>query len=412
VRGVQAPIVVTLAVLMVVGSATAATYRPTRHDDPPPGRCKAHDCSLREAVRKANRHAGRERILLGKGRYRLTIPEAPADPNDSSAGDLDVTGELKLIGRGPQKTAVSGESLHRILHLQGSLNSYEVRKLTIRNGDAGTGDGGGILGENIGGLTALRSVVLKQNAAARGAGIWSAADIQLFGSTVTGGTASQSGGGIFLPATSGGSPAVGELQYSTISHNHTDGVGGGVALDGFDVGGFPNAPHLLVRNSTLALNDADVSGGGVSAIQGADASVYNSTLAHNTADADGSGGGNGGGVYQSTGAGFTLGDDVIAANSAGASGTGMQCAGAFSGLGGNVVQLQAGTSCSITGGLSEPIDALIGPLADNGGPTKTVRLLAGSPAIGVALDCPATDQRGRPRPATGCDSGAFERVGP
>ncbi len=53
-----------------------------------------------------------------------------------------------------------------------------------------------------------------------------------------------------------------------------------------------------------------------------------------------------------------------------------------------------------------PIDPLLGPLADNGGPTMTLALLAGSPAIdkGAAAIDPitatpiTTDQRGFPRP--------------
>ena len=56
-------------------------------------------------------------------------------------------------------------------------------------------------------------------------------------------------------------------------------------------------------------------------------------------------------------------------------------------------------------------DALLGPLADNGGPTLTHALLAGSPAIDIADAgaCPATDQRGVTRPqGAGCDVGAFE----
>lgn len=58
-------------------------------------------------------------------------------------------------------------------------------------------------------------------------------------------------------------------------------------------------------------------------------------------------------------------------------------------------------------------DPLLGPLADNGGPTETRALLAGSPAInaGNAAACPATDQRGVGRPqGSGCDIGAYERV--
>jgi hypothetical protein len=55
--------------------------------------------------------------------------------------------------------------------------------------------------------------------------------------------------------------------------------------------------------------------------------------------------------------------------------------------------------------------ALLGPLADNGGPTLTMTLLPGSPAIdaGDTGVMPTTDQRGFPRPAgAGADIGAYE----
>ncbi len=56
-------------------------------------------------------------------------------------------------------------------------------------------------------------------------------------------------------------------------------------------------------------------------------------------------------------------------------------------------------------------DPLLGLLADNGGPTQTMALLAGSPAIDMADDaaCEATDQRGISRPqGAHCDIGAYE----
>jgi hypothetical protein len=56
-------------------------------------------------------------------------------------------------------------------------------------------------------------------------------------------------------------------------------------------------------------------------------------------------------------------------------------------------------------------DPKLGPLADNGGPTLTMALLPGSPAIdaGSTSTAPATDQRGFPRPAgLTTDIGAFE----
>jgi hypothetical protein len=56
-------------------------------------------------------------------------------------------------------------------------------------------------------------------------------------------------------------------------------------------------------------------------------------------------------------------------------------------------------------------DPLLGALGDNGGPTDTEALLAGSPAIdtGDPAGCPPADQRGVARPQRlACDIGAFE----
>jgi len=55
---------------------------------------------------------------------------------------------------------------------------------------------------------------------------------------------------------------------------------------------------------------------------------------------------------------------------------------------------------------------MLGPLADNGGPTLTHMLLSGSPAIdaGQCINGVTTDQRGLPRfQGTACDIGAVER---
>ena len=47
-------------------------------------------------------------------------------------------------------------------------------------------------------------------------------------------------------------------------------------------------------------------------------------------------------------------------------------------------------------------DAMLGALQDNGGDTETQLPAAGSPALGVGVNCPATDQGGMPRPKPGC----------
>lgn len=70
----------------------------------------------------------------------------------------------------------------------------------------------------------------------------------------------------------------------------------------------------------------------------------------------------------------------------------------------------AGSSCGVSTSNTDP---LLSPLASNGGPTQTLALLAGSPALDSAddLECPATDQRGIARPqGDHCDIGAFEAV--
>jgi hypothetical protein len=87
--------------------------------------------------------------------------------------------------------------------------------------------------------------------------------------------------------------------------------------------------------------------------------------------------------------------------------------------GGAAAVLTSGGSNVISDGSCNPIasdqsntDALLGPLADNGGPTLTYALLEGSPAFDAADDtvCPETDQRGIARPqGPSCDVGSYER---
>jgi hypothetical protein len=56
-------------------------------------------------------------------------------------------------------------------------------------------------------------------------------------------------------------------------------------------------------------------------------------------------------------------------------------------------------------------DPKLAPLANNGGPTETMALEPGSPAVGAAtLGLVSTDQRGQPRPAITADIGAYQVV--
>jgi hypothetical protein len=78
-----------------------------------------------------------------------------------------------------------------------------------------------------------------------------------------------------------------------------------------------------------------------------------------------------------------------------------------------------GVNGDLVGTIATPINPQLGPLQDNGGPTRTMALLPGSPALGAGACSDAqgaplpVDQRGFPRPqVTGCDIGAFENQAP
>ncbi len=68
------------------------------------------------------------------------------------------------------------------------------------------------------------------------------------------------------------------------------------------------------------------------------------------------------------------------------------------------------SDCGFSAGTDVTGDPLLGALQDNGGPTQTMWLGPGSPALGAGQGCPLTDQRNLPRPASGCDIGAFQNV--
>ena len=404
--------------LAAPGLASAKTFEPTRKDDPPPGKCKRNNCSLREAVIAANNRNGDDVVRLGRGTYRLTIPEGPADMNDSSGGDLDLIDEVSLRGRSSRRTKISGEDATRILHPQGTLLDFSVKGLKIRNGIASGGvaggDGGAILATNTDGELRLINVALQNNAAAdNGGAIHSrAGELTIRRSTVSSNSAT-SGGGVYAPAVSTQDPKL-TIQNSTISGNGASaGLGGGIYLDGANPGGAPEDPELTMVNSTVAENNAAVSGGGIAAILGSSADIDSTTIAYNGADSDSSGGGSGGGVFQSSGAIATVDASLVSDNTIGTTGTGRNCAedavGGISGVN-NAVGDPGTDECGLEGAYGP--DAGIDVLGNYGGPTKTVRLLTGSLAIGQVVQaglCPVSDQRGKPRPSTGCDAGAFER---
>jgi hypothetical protein len=188
-----------------------------------------------------------------------------------------------------------------------------------------------------------------------------------------------------------------------------------------DGGGIANADSALtIANSTFSGNVAEGTGASASGLGGAIANtsrglpstvrILNTTIATNTAIS--------GGAIANEGVGgsprVTFRNMLLADNQASAGPDGcVNQNGTLQSLGAN---LEDGDTCELN--LADDLPntvALIGPLADNGGPTPTHALLNGSPAIdgGNGATCTAApisgiDQRGIARTTTICDIGAFE----
>jgi len=212
---------------------------------------------------------------------------------------------------------------------------------------------------------------------------------------------------------------------SLFTGNYADGIGGAISCLGgllevdrcafignssaatFDGGGALAATfgstHVIVRNSTFSGNHAETRGGAVHLYGGALVELHNVTFAGNTTPGPG----------QDI---FSEGSTVRLSNTIIDGGCGTIYGGQIVTLGHN---LEQGDTCGLMPGLGDlvDVDALLGPLQDNGGPTPTHALLLGSPAIDTGdVTCPVThDQRGMPRPINGsdftqaaCDIGAVE----
>jgi predicted outer membrane repeat protein len=157
--------------------------------------------------------------------------------------------------------------------------------------------------------------------------------------------------------------------------------------------------------------------------------LNNVTITNNLADTDNDGNGDGGGIFRTAGTAQVQ-NSIIAGNfdTPGNAGGGTiipDCSGTFSSQGYNLIGRNDGCS-GFTNGVkgdkvgsgASPIDPLLAVLADYGGPTLTHALLPGSPAIeagnplppgGGGFNCAGTDQRGVTRPQGAvCDIGAVE----
>lgn len=337
--------------------------------------------------------------------------------SDVRAADNGQNGLLIAGGTAAPATISGGTYSGNVFH---GINLDDVGGATIRRVEA-TGNGSNTVSDGTGGggisirtgssePILIEEVNISENLSRRDGGgleIFAALSSATPTVTVRNSTIADNSNQ-FAQLTGGGGIAVTNaglsITGSTISGNETGVRGGGGLL-------LVSAETEIV-NSTISENEAPFSsGGGIFLRNGsADLEITNTTISHNVA-------GTGGGVYRASGAVAPL-NTIIAENTA--SGSAPDYFGFVSSLGNNLVGDasgvigpgfaapgdQAGTSGS-------PIDPLLGPLQDNGGPTETRELLDGSPAInaGNNAGAPATDQRGVARPQGAvADIGAFEKI--
>ncbi len=269
---------------------------------------------------------------------------------------------------------------------------------TAQGGGLGLPLDTGIIGRTRIDQNQVRALDVDADGFAAGGGIWAAeSDLTVVNSTLDANRA-RGGGNTLGRAQGGGAEVSGRLtlRSSTASRNvATSGAlsrGGGIRLDGTTPSWFVNS--TLVRNRAAGLISE---GGAISTA--AELAITHSTVARNTATS-------GGGIHAEDRT-TTLKATIVAAN------PGQNCNGAtFASTGWNL--FGDPTGCPLTPTDQQNVsDPRLGQLAWNGGPTQTLRLLAGSPALNWipgALCATAEDQRGVRRPQSGkCDVGAFER---
>jgi len=438
------------------------------------------ETSLREAILLANNTAGADTITFDASVFTggsaslirlagtelvvsdsLTIDgltgidvviTADANDDDITVGTTDITDALNNSNRADNSRVFSigaGETTLRGLTITGGfdgnsggggIRSTSAGILTIEqstvSGNFAFSSGGGILAF-YGTTITITSSTISGNSANGGGGIFAlGGTMMITSSTVSGNSARSYGGGIFAFSDTT------TITSSTISGNSADRGGGGVYADGV----------LTISSSTISGNSAGEDGGGIltlSSFRGQPTTITNSTISGNTTT-----GGRGGGIFNRLGLTVIQYSTITANTASTGRGSGVASSGSnyftartevthsiiagntnediavtdntsnnsFQSNGFNLIGTAGGafdvldnfTAIGDQTGITNP---MLGPLADNGGPTLTHALLPGSPAIdagdpavvaGVG-NTPVSDQRGSGRVDQGrIDIGSFE----
>jgi CSLREA domain-containing protein len=421
---------------MFAPGAEAATLTVNSTADAPAGPCDA-TCTLRDAVEEANTDADVDVIAFAPavtGEITLIEGEIPIDAGidiqgpgsgvlrisgDANGDDLPDAGDSRIFyvnvtngGAEGDPVSISGLTLQQGSESGsgGALQSYyadlTVSDSVLRDNVAGS-TGGALYSE--GRLTVDNTVFRDNLAEGSGGGALYAdhestsaenGDVTITDSTFEGNEASAGygrGGAIYLDQYN---DAV-VVSRSTFTDNTANGDGGAINVYG------PRDGSFELSNSTLSGNSTTESGGAVFFGNYFDSPmrVENSTVVNNSADVDG------GGLYRFGGddTGGTTDDTVVVSSTIVANndalGAGNDIAdrtvvgtvGTFE-IGHSLIEDPTGAAITAApaGSNIVGVDPMLGPLADNGGPTLThLPTATNSPVVNAGVDNGlATDQRG------------------
>jgi hypothetical protein len=356
-------------------------------------------------------------------------------------GVLEIPNDARIIGSttsGP--ITVSGNNASGVFQMTDPTAQGAIDGITITGGFVNDSSPNGPAGPaiyNNGTLWVDSSVITGNNAVsdselAIGGAIYSDNDLEISNSTITGNTASGGaealGGGIFNISYLNASNLT--VSNNTAESTATGGFGAG---GGIFTGIYPFA-EMDLDHSTISVNSAlgyfdgsgDAAGGGIANIGGEMWMEYNTIAGNSTTFGYFYGGG---GVYCQCYQEFY--NNTITANTADSLGGGLLLdSGSIMVLSNTIISGNSGPNLADFANYGQRIDLggnlvhvngiKLAPLANNGGPAKTVLPLPGSPAIcnGLVANIPPgelLDERGFPNvntlylaPNSCVDSGAVQ----
>lgn len=342
-----------------------ATYTVSKTEDTSDLVCDV-DCSLREAIIAANGSAENDTIVFS------ALFNAP---QTITLGGLDLqitnNGSLTITGPGAELLTVSGNNQSRVFTATAGANAT-ISGVRITGGNGAStvtsGRGGGVY-NNASTLT-LNFVSIEGNTAANGGGLNNAgtATLNLNNSIVSGNTATGAGGG--MQNFSGNTMNISNTLISGNTCNSTSTGGGAMQANG----------TISIVNSTITGNNA-VGGSGAIYSNGTLLTITNTTIAGNSSTQ------NGAGIHRAGSNPLNIRNSIIASNT-GVS-TSPDVTGVIASLGNNIIG-NVGTSSGWDSSDFQNVNPLLGPLADNGGFSRTMLPDAGSIAINNGQNCVVT----------------------